>query len=227
LHQKKYRNREGLFLAEGVKLVDELLNSSYEPYRIYSTDPDLHAGAQLITEATLKKISVLVQPNKSLGIFKIPSPEPLSFAGWILALDRVRDPGNLGTMIRLCDWFGIGQLLCSSDTVDCFNPKVLQATMGSIARVNIHYLPLAKALTQSKLPVFGASMEGSDVTAIDWPGEGILVMGSESHGISAEVRTLVSRTLSIPGYGGAESLNVATATAILLHEIRREGFIQR
>ena len=227
LHKKKYRIREGLFLAEGVKLVGELLNSRFEPYKLYSTDPEFPSGAQLITEASLKKVSTLVQPNKTLGIFRTPVPKPISFKGWILALDRVRDPGNLGTLIRLCDWFGVEQLLCSPDTVDCFNPKVLQATMGSITRVSVHYLSLAETIAKSNLPVFGASMEGTPVTGFQWPRNGILVMGNESHGISEAVRRHIGSTLSIPGHGGAESLNVATAAAILLHEIRREGFIQK
>ncbi len=229
LHQKKYRFRNGLFLAEGVKLVEELMASRMEAYRVYSTEAREGDGLLPISESELSKVSTLKQSNKMLGIFRIPTPEPPRFTGWTLALDALRDPGNLGTVIRLCDWFGIEDLICSPDTVDCFNPKVLQATMGSIARVRVHYLPLPATLEACGLPVFGASMEGADVRGVQLPGSGVLAMGSESHGLSAELRALLSETVAIPAFGKAESLNVATATAVLLHEIRRgdPGTIQR
>jgi len=224
LHQKKYRSRHGLFLAEGVKLVSELLQSGWEPRYLYATEMlDAVPDAQYIGEQELKKISGLVHPNKVLGVFEIPSAEPPLMSGWLMALDGVRDPGNLGTIIRLCDWFGIGDILCSLDTVDCYNPKVLMATMGSIARVRVHYLDLGESLNASDLPLFGASMEGRTLTDHRFPEEGILVMGSESHGISPEIRELLTDVVSIPSFGqsGAESLNVGTAAAILLYELRR------
>ena len=224
LHQKKYRSRHGLFLAEGVKLVGELLRSGWKPRELFSTEAiEGISAASPISEQELKKVSALVQPNKVLGIFEIPSQAPPDFKGWLLALDGVRDPGNLGTIIRLCDWFGIRDLVCSPDTVDCFNPKVLMATMGSIARVRVHYLPLEQTLAKSGLPVYGASMEGKPLGSFPMPEEGILVMGSESHGISAGVGAQLENTLGISpfGKGRAESLNVATASAILLYEIRR------
>ncbi|MBC2839019.1 RNA methyltransferase [Robiginitalea sp. SC105] len=223
LHQKKYRTREGLFLAEGVKLVGELLGAGMEAYSLYSTDPGEFPGAREISENDLKKASALVQPNKVIGVFRIPDPVSLSLDGWALALDGVRDPGNLGTIIRLCDWFGIPELLCSPDTVDCYNPKVLQATMGSVARVRIAYQPLPETLDACGLPVYGASMDGSPVGSGTAVQPGILVMGSESHGLSGAVRDRLSQTWAIPAYGQAESLNVATATAILLYEIRRQA----
>ena len=224
LHQKKYRSRHGLFLAEGVKLVEELLRSGWKPRELFSTETvEGISPARPISEEELKKVSALVQPNKVLGIFEIPSGAAPDFKGWLLALDGVRDPGNLGTIIRLCDWFGIRDLLCSPDTVDCFNPKVLMATMGSIARVRVHYLPLEQALSKSGLPLYGASMEGEPLGSFRLPEEGILVMGSESHGISTGIREVLLNTLGISpfGRGDAESLNVATASAIFLYEIRR------
>ncbi|EAR14298.1 TrmH family RNA methyltransferase [Robiginitalea biformata] len=221
LHQKKYRIREGQFLAEGMKLVGELLDSGLEPVGLYSTAPEELPGSQPITEGELRKASALVRPSGVLGVFPIPDPEPLTFEGWTLALDGVRDPGNLGTLIRLCDWFGIGELLCSPDTVDCYNPKVLQATMGSIARVRVVYKDLAETLDASGLPVYGASMEGEAIGGEQPLSPGILVMGSESHGLSGPVRDRLSQTWAIPSFGRAESLNVATAAAILLYEIRR------
>lgn len=223
LHQKKYRTRHGLFLAEGVKVVSELLEGGLEPYRIYSTEPDLLAGAEAVTGAELQKMSALVQPNRTLGVFHIPELHPPAWSGWVLALDGVRDPGNLGTLIRLCDWFGIRELVCSPDTVDCFNPKVLQATMGSLARVGVHYLPLEEVLPQSGLPLFGASMEGAPAASVTLPDKGVLVLGSESHGVSAPVRTLLDQVVCVPAFGQAESLNVATAGAILLYEIKRKA----
>lgn len=232
LHQKKYRTRHGLFLAEGVKLVRELLRSGWEPRELFSTEPvDGITGTRQISEQELKKMSALVQPNKVLGTFEIPAPVSPDISGWLLALDGVRDPGNLGTIIRLCDWFGIQDLLCSPDTVDCYNPKVLMATMGSIARVRVHYLSLEQTLEGSGLPVFGASMGGEPLGSFRLPEEGILVMGSESHGISEGVTVQIQKTLGISpfGNGDAESLNVAAASAIFLYEIRRylSGPIQR
>ena len=224
LHQKKYRSRHGRFLAEGVKLVSELLRAGWKPTELFSTEAVAGvAPARPISEQELKKVSTLVQPNKVLGIFEIPTLPAPDFRGWLLALDGVRDPGNLGTIIRLCDWFGIRDLVCSPDTVDCFNPKVLMATMGSIARVRVHYLPLGETLAKSGLPVYGASMEGEPLGSFPMPGAGILVMGSESHGISESVSAQLESTVGIPpfGEGDAESLNVATASAIFLYEIRR------
>ncbi len=223
LQQKKYRQRHGLFVAEGVKLVTELLASPLKAHSVYATEPGLFPGAMPLTERELKQASSLVHPNKALGVFHIPEPGPLQFADWVLALDGVRDPGNLGTLIRLCDWFGVGHLLCSADTADAYNPKVLQATMGSIARVQLHYAPLEETLRGSGVPVYGASMEGQAIGSRPLTGPGVLVMGSESHGLGEGVRGLLAGTVAIPAFGQAESLNVATAAAILLYEIRRQG----
>ena len=216
--------RHGLFLAEGVKLVTDLLQAGWQPHSIYATEQiEGIANALPITSDELRKVSALVHPNKVLGVFGIPTAETPRMNGWLLALDGIRDPGNLGTIIRLCDWFGIRDIFCSPDTVDCFNPKVLMATMGSIARVRLHYGPLEERLTGSDLPLIGASMEGTGLAQFEFPQEGILLMGSESHGISPGLRRHLSATLSIPASGdtGAESLNVGTATAILLYELRR------
>lgn len=226
LQQKKYRSQYGLFVAEGVKCVTELANSRLKPHKIYSTDAllleNLPLEKSLVSAAELQKMSGLKSPNKMLGVFNIPHPGPLDENGWILALDAVQDPGNLGTIIRLCDWFGISQLACSPDTVDCYNPKVLQATMGSIARVNIVYLELSDFLGKTQLPAFAAVMEGKSAYGTAWPSSGVLVMGNEAHGISDSVLGMIQHKITIPQYGlqTTESLNVATATAILLNEIR-------
>ena len=161
-----------------------------------------------------------------MAVFRIPEQKQPVFSGFSLALDGIRDPGNLGTIIRLCDWFGIENLFCSPDTVDCYNPKVVQATMGSITRVNVVYSPLdeIKQAAGNKT-VLGAFMNGENVYTSKLPAEGILVMGNEANGISEEVERLVTHKISIPPFGNSsstESLNVATATAILLSEFRRQ-----
>jgi TrmH family RNA methyltransferase len=229
LQQKKHRLATGLFVAEGMKMVSELLQTSIPAQEIYTTNPEFlqnhSVKSELVSEAELKRMSGLKSPNKVLAVFRIPEAAPPAFRDWTLLLDGVKDPGNMGTIIRLCDWFGISELLCSEDTVDCYNPKVLQATMGSIARVNIVYTDLEKAIIEAKLPVYGAFMEGENVYSTAWPEKGLLVMGNESHGISEKIKMVLNGKVSIPQFGrkSAESLNVATATAILLNEIRRPG----
>lgn len=228
LQQKKYRTQHSLFVAEGIKTVLELLKSQIIPNKIYCTDTALLKGyaasAQLISESELKRMSSLRNPNKVLGVFHIPKSEPIDFSDWIVALDAIGDPGNLGTIIRLCDWFGIRHMVCSLNTVDCYNPKVLQATMGSIARINIVYKDLIQMIQGSKLPAYGSFMEGNSVYGEKLPKAGILIMGNEANGISKEIEDLCHKKISIPQFDKptTESLNVATATAILLNEIRRK-----
>lgn len=227
LQQKKYRIQHGMFVVEGIKTVRELLGSNFEAHKVYTIDNDLvsveQVNVELVSEGDLKRISNLKNPNKVLGVFKFPLVKPIEEQGWILALDDVRDPGNLGTIIRLCDWFGVRQLVCSENTVDCFNPKVLQATMGSITRVNIVYTDLLQFIKSSELSVYGTFMDGENVHVTKMPEKGILVMGNEANGISKEIADLVNHKITIPQFGGqkTESLNVATATAIFLNEIRR------
>jgi TrmH family RNA methyltransferase len=228
LQLKKNRNQHQLFVVEGLKTIQELLTSPFEVYKIFSVDEDFVSEnivfSEVISMSDLKKMSLLNTPNGYLGVFKIPKMKEVNYGDWIVAVDTVQDPGNLGTIIRLCDWFGIKNLVCSATTVDCYNPKVIQATMGSIARVNITYLNLMQFLEASELPVFGAFMEGETVYSTQIPNKGILVMGNEANGISVEVENLITKKISIPQFGAqtAESLNVATATAILLNEIRRK-----
>ena len=228
LHQKKYRNQNGLFIVEGIKAVKEVLESSIIPYRIFSTVPDVfeNTDADFITipEADLRQMSTLKNPNTVLAVFHVPEVRKIDYSDWIVILDDVRDPGNLGTIIRLCDWFGIPNIVCSHHTVDCYNPKVLQATMGSICRVNIVYEDILAFLEGCPLPIFGAFMDGTSVYSQELPTAGILVMGNEANGISSEIESKISQRISIPQFGEktAESLNVATATAILLNEVRRD-----
>jgi TrmH family RNA methyltransferase len=228
LQQKKYRIANKLFFAEGVKGIQELLDSNFELEHLYTTQNDFgqvfNEKKTIITENDLRKISALATPNSCLALFKMPLEKPIVQTGLIVALDSIRDPGNLGTILRLCDWFGIQQVLCSTETVDLFNPKVVQATMGSIARVNVNYINLDAFLTQTTMPIFGTFMDGTNIYQSVLPEQGIIIMGNEANGISASLEKLVQNRLTIPRFGDlqkTESLNVATATAIVLSEFRR------
>jgi TrmH family RNA methyltransferase len=228
LQQKKQRNIHRLFFAEGIKVIQELLESKFELEHLFTTQNDFQEVSTdkkvHIDEGDLKKISALSTPNSCLAVFKIPNEKKIQDSGLILALDAVRDPGNLGTILRLCDWFGINQLICSKDAVDIYNPKVVQATMGSIARVNVNYIDLESLISQTPLPVFGTFMEGDNIYKTDLPQEGIIVLGNEANGISPEIEKLIKQRLTIPRFGPiqkTESLNVATATAVILSEFRR------
>ena len=228
LKHKKYRVQDQLFIAEGVKTILELLKASIIPHQIYTTQSFNYDARKetIVSEHELKQISSLSTPNQALAIFEIPKPKPLQMEGLIIALDAIRDPGNLGTIIRVCDWFGIEDLICSSNSVDCYNPKVIQATMGSIARVNIHYLDLKEFLNNNELPVFGAYMDGDNVYKTDLPSSGILILGNEAQGISTEIESCIDQRISIPRFGRSqvtESLNVATAAAILISEFKRSA----
>ncbi|MGG8497628.1 TrmH family RNA methyltransferase [Tenacibaculum sp. TC6] len=229
LQQKKYRQKYKLFVAEGIKVVKELLASDLEVYQIYCTDETLDFNNSslsvfMITETELKKISTLKTPNKVLALFKIPEREDTNHSDFILALDGVNDPGNLGTIIRLCDWFGVTKLVCSLNTVDCYNQKVVQATMGSLTRVTVVYTDLPDYIENVNEPVYTADMDGANVYESTLPEKAVLVMGNEANGISAEVNAKIRYKLTIPRFGEiqqTESLNVATATAILLSEFKR------
>ena len=228
LQQKKQRLIHKMFVAEGVKVVQELLDADFELHQLYTTEDDFKSvndSKKLIVSADdLKKISALTTASSCLAVFKIPEQKELYQSGLIVALDAIRDPGNLGTIIRLCDWFGIQQLICSNETVDVYNPKVVQATMGSISRVNVSYINLEDFISTTSLPVFGTFMNGENIYSTTLPQEGIIVMGNEANGISKEVENSIQHRLTIPRFGTlqkTESLNVATATAIILSEFRR------
>lgn len=228
LHQKKFRQQEKQFIAEGEKLVLELLNAGFTLVQLFAADPVFSAidvpQKQWAGAEELRKLSALQTAPNCLAVFEMPVTPTFVADGLIVALDSVRDPGNLGTIIRLCDWFGVSQLLCSADCVDVYNPKVVQATMGSLSRVAVHYVDLPKVLADVDLPVLGTFMQGENVYSTVLPSRGVLVLGNEANGISDNIAGLVTKKLSIPRFGAlqkAESLNVATATAILLSEFRR------
>ncbi|NNT70662.1 RNA methyltransferase [Flavobacterium sp. IMCC34852] len=228
LQHKKYRNEHQLFIAEGVKVIQELLQSNIVLEHLFETESIfesvLPSQKTLIKEVDMKRISVLTSPSSCLAIFKIPKAKIIEDKGLIVVLDDIRDPGNLGTIIRLCDWFGVKQLVCSKETVDVYNPKVIQATMGSITRVNLVYLDIQDFIAQTSLPVFGTFMDGKNIYKEVLPTEGVLIFGNEANGISTSVEKIIKNRIAIPRFGDiqqTESLNVATATAICLSEFRR------
>lgn len=227
LKQKKYRLQHQLFVAEGKKTIFELLHSNLQLQQLYTTTLEFNVSDDLQTEISeneLKKISFLKNPNTALAVFKTPKPQPIDFSKLIIALDDIRDPGNLGTIIRLCDWFGVKDLVCNYETVDCYNPKVIQASMGSIIRVNVSYVKLEEILYKQSVEKFGAFMDGDNVYDMKLPSSGILVLGNEANGICKQVEAQITHRISIPRFGDlqdTESLNVANATAILLSEFKR------
>ena len=256
LELKKNRKKEGLFVAEGPKVVGDLLRAGFVPHSIFSTKPTPSPSlkgrepTQLVTDDELRKLSFLQHPQEVLAVFEIPSPGSLPFREGLgvgslpslqggtggrlgrvegrplsLALDGIQDPGNLGTIIRIADWFGISTIYCSEDTADCYNPKVVQATMGSLAHVDLVYTDLEALLRQYDGPIYGTLLDGQNIYQQELSNEGIIVMGNEGNGISPAIRQLVTHKLLIPNYNPssetAESLNVAIATAITCAEFRR------
>jgi TrmH family RNA methyltransferase len=226
LKQKKFRIQHQLFVVEGVKVVQEFLNSNYELVAIFAVEDRYSQYNQkftLVDSKELAKISGFSTPNKVLATFKIPSLINVNWSSLTVALDGINDPGNLGTIIRLCDWFGIEDLVCSEDTVDCYNPKVVQASMGSHTRVNITYVDLKKTLSTVS-NCMGTFMDGISIYNQTLPKTGVIVLGNEANGISENIESLIDLRLSIPRFGKlkqTESLNVANAAAIVLSEFKR------
>ncbi len=230
LQQKKFRQTHKLFIAEGAKVIQEFLQSNFVLEHLFVTETiftDVNNSQKTqISEADLKKITCLATPNNCLALFKIPEQKKATTSGLIVALDDIRDPGNLGTIIRLCDWFGVTEIICSEQTVDVYNPKVIQATMGSIARVSVTYLNLENYIKETNSPVYGTFMDGKNVYNESLSENAILILGNEANGISKQLENLVSNKIAIPRFGNlqqTESLNVATATAIFLSEFRRKS----
>lgn len=226
LHHKKYRNELNLFIVEGKKSINEFLQAGYTPQLLIATEAFTTSVPQhLITPVSkdeLRKVSTLQNPDEGLAVFEQPKHKGILQEGVIVALDNVQDPGNLGTIIRLCDWFGVETLLCNTQTVDCYNPKVVQASMGSLTRVAVHYLDLAAFLTTTTLPVYTMDLEGENLYTATFPKDCILILGNEANGISMEVRALSNEVITIPRFSKhqrTESLNVAMAGAIILSEV--------
>lgn len=228
LCQKKQRQSEGLFIAEGAKLVDELLQSNYPVKKLYALEDwvkqnKIAVAVTTVTEIELEKISGLQTPNQVLAIVeqKEPSSEPELNNQLTLVLDGIQDPGNLGTIIRIADWFGIKQVVASEDTVELYNPKVIQSTMGSFTRVNVWYRSLHAFLTTANIPIYGALLNGKNMHGEPPVTEGLLVIGNESKGISKELLPFISHPITIPRLGGAESLNAAVAAGIIVSHLKK------
>ena len=234
LEQKKFRRQEGLFVAEGTKVVGDLLAAGFKPTQLFATldwitgHPE--AVATEVTPEELRRLSFQQHPQQTIALFPIPTPSTihssLLTSSLSLALDGIQDPGNLGTIIRIADWFGISTIYCSPDTVDAWNPKVVQATMGSLARVNIVYTELPALLDSlpADFPVYGTLLDGENIYTQQLTSHGLIIMGNEGNGISETVRQRVNRRLLIPDFhqgDTADSLNVAIATAITCSEFRR------
>jgi len=222
LHQKKFRDQFEEFLVEGLKNVSEAYHTKKEFITaIYCTETNLleqFPEAILISDLEMKLVSTLSTPSNILAICKGWTTS-LQLEGTILMLDDIQDPGNLGTIIRSADWFGVKTIICSNNTADCFNPKVVQATMGSIFRVNVIYTDLNYFLKENKLPVYGTFMDGVSIFEQQLEQHCILVMGNEGNGISKTVESYINKRIAIPKYGHGESLNVAIATAIVLSKL--------
>lgn len=239
LHQKKFREKERRFLVEGPKLVQELFESrAFVVENVYATEawrvPDdvNPALVQIVTDEQLGRLSLMETPNKVLAVCEMPAPSfqlnPPS-KGLTLLLDQISDPGNLGTIIRTADWFGIGQVFCSLDSAELFNPKVIQATMGSVFRIQVHYTSLIDLLVRNTesvgMPVYAAVLGGKNVFDADLKPDAWLLMGNESRGVSPMLMPFVTKAITIPsfpkGHASAESLNVSVATGVLCAEFLR------
>lgn|SRR5690606_1106110 len=240
LHQKKYREQHGLFIVEGTKMVNELLTSGFSLYAIYALEtylPSLQISAKLpenikiaaVTESELHKMSAQRSPNKVLAVAYLPqdaveddSEQWRPGAMW-MALDKLQDPGNMGTIIRIADWFGMAGVIASEDSVEFFNPKVVQASMGSIFRVKLQQRDLVQTFREADVPVYGALLNGESLYETGFRTPGILLLGNESQGITPQLKPYITHPVTIPAFGRAESLNVATAAAVICSEIRRKG----
>lgn len=226
LYFKKNRNAEGLFIAEGIKIVSELIHAGFNIKRIYAVRDwiEMNSAVENVTEISddeLKKISNLETPNKVVAVVyqKDLNKVPDLRNKITLILDGIQDPGNLGTIIRTADWFGIENIIASTDTASIYNPKVVQATMGSIARVDVLYTELKTFLAGNKIIVYGAALNAENISMFDKTSECLLIIGNESKGIRSDVESFIQRRISIPKTGGAESLNAAVATGIILWKL--------
>ena len=229
LKLKKNRIKHNLFVAEGDKTILELILADFKINSLYSINTNIEGidnSVVQLSKSELNKMSNLSNPKNSLGVFEIPKSKKIDYNKLIIGLDNISDPGNLGTIIRLCDWFGVEDLICSLETVDCYNPKVVQASMGSISRINITYLDLQKTLENNSLKTYGTYMQGDSIFEIDEIINGVILFGNEANGINPNLSKFVDKRLSIPRFGKlkkTESLNVANALSIVLSENSRKS----
>ena len=225
LRSKKNRKQSGFFVAEGEKIVDELLKSDLEAVNIFSISEKYKNLKNYISinSTQLKQISNLKSPNKVLGIFKIPANKEIDFNSNIIALEEINDPGNLGTIIRLCDWFGIKNIICSENSVDCYNPKVVQSTMGSISRVSISYMEFDNLISSVSYNTVAADLNGKSLEEHIFSKNQIIFFGNESNGFSQKVSSNINTKITIQRYNdNVESLNLASSVAIVLSELKNQ-----
>jgi TrmH family RNA methyltransferase len=225
LRLKKNRDSESIFVVEGDKMVREIIENWSDQIVLLCTTNTSYSETKesyIVDLKTMKELSTLHTPSNFLVVVKQPKFDQPN-GNFILAIDGVQDPGNMGTIIRTADWFGVDQIVCSHETVDIFNSKVIQSSMGSIFRVPVTYTDLNEYLSSTSLPIFGALLEGKNMYESSIGAEGIILMGNEGNGISESLRPLISEPILIPGKGAAESLNVAVATAVILAEFARKN----
>ncbi|TJZ51497.1 RNA methyltransferase [Sphingobacterium olei] len=239
LQHKKFRTQYNLFVVEGIKSVVEFVHSSYNVQKIFTTH-DIRAKlgkisqnikCEEVTEAELSKISSLKNPQGALALVEIPQTAQLEVSTLkgkhSIVLDDIQDPGNLGTIIRTAEWFGISTILCSTGTVDIYNPKVVQATMGSLSRIQVYYIDIEEFMSQCNLPTFGALLEGNNIYETNFGDEGLIIMGNEGNGIRKNIIGKIQQAVTIPRMGRAESLNVAVATTIFCSELARQNMLAK
>jgi TrmH family RNA methyltransferase len=229
LKLKKNRIKHNLFVAEGDKTILELILADFKINSLYSVNTNIEGvenSVVQLSKSELNKMSNLSNPKNSLGVFEIPKSKKIDYNKLIIGLDNISDPGNLGTIIRLCDWFGVEDLICSLETVDCYNPKVVQASMGSISRINITYLDLQKTIENNSIKTYGTFMQGDSLYEVDQIQKGLVLFGNEANGINPNLSKFIDKRLSIPRFGKlkkTESLNVANALSIFLSENARKS----
>ena len=224
LSLKKNRDKHNLFIAEGPKIVDELLKSEITLKTLYSTSENYTTidRSIIINSMELKKISNFKSPNSVLALFEIPNAKKIDFKSNIIALDEIKDPGNFGTIIRLCDWFGIKDIICSENSVDCYNPKVIQSSMGSISRVNISYMSFDDVFSKN-LNLVASDIKGTNINEYKFNKNQVIFFGNEANGLSPKVLSEVRNKITIPRYTEKiESLNLASSVSIVLSEIKKK-----
>ena len=226
LGRKKYRKLYSHFVVEGEKVFQDFFDSNIPVFKSYSTKQINNQNTIIVTDNCMKKMTFLKTHSNVLGIFSTPIKKKPPLNKKVLVLDDVSDPGNLGSIIRLCDWFGFENIVCSKKTVDCYNPKVVQSSMGSLARINIFYEDLKSYLSKVSIPIYGTFLNGEFVNRITFPNEFILIFGNESKGISKSISKFLSHKITIPKASKSvvDSLNITSATAIVMNEISNQSF---
>ena len=226
LGRKKYRNLYSHFVVEGEKVFKDFFDSNIPIVKSYSTKKIRGQNNIIVTDNCMKRMTLLKNPSNVLGIFSMPNYKRAPVNTKVLVLENVSDPGNLGSIIRLCDWFGFENIVCSERTVDCYNPKVVQSSMGSLARINIFYEDLKSYLSKLSIPIYGTFLNGELVNKVTFPNEFVLIFGNESNGISESINEFVNHKITIPkaNKSKVDSLNISSATAIVMNEITNQSF---